>query len=232
MEKKPERPPAPEERVARAAAQAAALETSAAALRDAGLDEKAAELQAESTRLRKSCAALPPGKRLDAKKAFVDRCEGRLARARQAASEAWAALERAQAQEDEAKKELVQAKAELDELRTEVVEGAAEPAEAKPLARARWGSGEAPVDTESELHSLRAKLQRTEAERDDALAAAQPVPATQDEMEVHELEAELAEERAKHKEVLKAGGLPPAPALKQLADLTARLDRRKGAEPY
>ena len=40
----------------------------------------------------------------------MERCEGRLARASRAASDAWAALEHAQRQEDEPKQELAQAK--------------------------------------------------------------------------------------------------------------------------
>ena len=79
-----------EERAARAAAQATALEASAASLRSAGLCERAADQETEAARLRKQAAAalLPPGRRLDDLEGYCKRCRARTEAAAAALREA------------------------------------------------------------------------------------------------------------------------------------------------
>jgi chromosome segregation ATPase len=146
------------------------------------------ELDTEAGRLRESCAAVRPGRRLDDLESFVGRCEGRLAKATQATADAWAEMERAQLQEKDAEKELKKATDDLDKLRDDVAAGAAEDS-------GKGGGAEAGAAAEAELAALRGELAQAQAERDNAVAAA-PAAAEAEAKAAEELGKKLADARA------------------------------------
>ena len=217
-------------RTAELEAAAAALEASSAALRAAGVEERAAELFAEAAALRKRATPLPPGRRLDEAEGYLKRCETRAAKAEQAQTEAEKTLDKAKADKQEADKELKEAQEQLKQLRYDL-----KPDEATGFKRQRREEASEAADAKAELETLRAKLLKTEQERDEAKAAATEVKggaAAEDDKGVDELEHELAEETQKHEVELKAGRLPPAPALQRLSGLAVRLEARRRAGPY
>ena len=237
----PLRPPAPETRCAEAAAQATVLENSSAALRAAGLTEKADELATEAARLRKTAAsAPPPGQRLDSQQRFLARAKGRATKAASEIEQAQAMLEKAQATLEEAQhakhaadKEVEEAETKLDTLKKDL---------AATGAAMDDGEGSTPKEneaTEAELSRLRALLQRVENDRDAAhLAAGRTAPEPQNEL-TREEEAELEELLRKEQEAFATAltsGTATAQRAGALAVLTARLEgartkrRRVGEE--
>jgi hypothetical protein len=254
------RPPAPEVRCAEAKAQAEALEASAGVLRTAGLKERAEGLEREAAELRKKNVELPAGRRLDLAEGYASRCEARGRKAAEAVAAAKAKLLEAEALQRAADQETVDAQAQLEKLRAELGTRGVDDAmrEASPdaggeaeqrLAARVWAQEAelqqlrqvrsqaqaertAPSEEDPELHSLRAKLRRTEEERDEALAAAQPAATLLEDSAVEAAQSELAAARLEYEAVFRAGGLPPVQELQRLADLASRLKRRTGNDPY
>ena len=109
---------APEERAAQASAKAAAFRSSAAALRAARLEEAALGLEKQAAAHDKAAKAaeLPPGKRQNELRAYVARCEKRVAAREAATAEAQKNLEDARGLEDGAKAELSAAQKRMKEL--------------------------------------------------------------------------------------------------------------------
>ena len=163
------RPLAPEERCAQTEAQAAALEGSAASLRQHGLAERAAELEAEAAQLRKRTPAPAPGRRLDQAEGYLRRCQGRAAKSAEATAAAEEELRKAKLLQATAEKDAREADEQLQKLRKDLAGGADA---AMPDAGAQEASGTA----EAELADLRALLRRTEEERDAAHLAAGRAP--------------------------------------------------------
>ena len=231
-----ERPAGPEARCAEARRQADALQASAAALKEAGLADRAAELEKEAAEVRKRSEVPPAGRRLDLAQAYLGRCEGRSRKAATAAEAVRKQLSDAEQVQQDADKEVVEAQEQLEKLRAELA-----PTEADTAMAAPEGEAEERLRTqEAELEQLRAALARAAGERDEALAAgrAQPGPAPPPlaseggaavERSLEELEAELKRARAALQEALHEGGADahdPA-RLRQLADLSERVGAKR-----
>ena len=226
------RPPAPEARCAEAAKQAAALETSSAALRTAGLAEKADELDAEAARLRKVAASTPPpGRRLDLLQGFVARAEGRALKAAKELETMKKAFEEAESAKAAADKEHEDAKQQLETLKRDLAAADTEMPDAD-------GNTQVTVaGAEPELARLRSQLRQAETARDAAFlasghAAPQPsVPLTR------EAEAALEDKLKKVQANLTAAlgsGTSTAQQAGEFAVLTAQLEaarsKRRRAE--
>ncbi len=241
--KKTERPLAPEARSAELEAQAAALTSSALALRTAGLLEKAKELETEAAALRKRAEPLPPGKRLDAAEGFLKRCEARATKAADAEKAAENALKTAREEKVKADKELLEAQDQLKALRKALA-----PEREAGSKRPRWSDSEPPADEETkdattllqekeqELTKLREKLRQAEAasaapprntnEKKDEAAEDQEMA---DATNLENLEEELRKLLAEHARAAQEG-LPEAKdpsRLRALADMTERVDNAK-----
>ena len=217
------RAPAPEERTAKANAQAEALELSAASLRTAGLPDRAAEQEAEAARLRKQAAAAtpPPGRRLDELEGYLARCQRRARTAAAATQTAETALAEANKAQAEADTEERDATAKLEQLRADLTRSDV----AMPDASAKE-PGEA-TEAEAELAKLRAVLRATEEQRDAAhLAAGHPPPEPEEPLS-REAETELEEKLQEAQTALAAAlgrGTATAQQAGELAVLTARLE--------
>jgi DNA repair exonuclease SbcCD ATPase subunit len=191
------------------------------------LEAQAKELETAAEAHRKAAKEPPPGKRLDDLEGYTARCEKRLAAKKTAREEAEKALEDARAEEAEAEKELTDAKDKLSKLQAE-------------LGAAKRDGDDAMQDVpaerlqqqEEELERLRAQLQRTEAERDEALAAAQPTPTaplnTQGELAtLEELEAKLKRLLEQYQKDTQGNPETALARVRELADLADRVERAK-----
>jgi hypothetical protein len=233
------RPLAPEERARQESAKADALEKSAEALRAAGLDEQAAELETAAAAHRKAAKEPPPGKRLDDLEGYAQRCEKRLAAKKAAREQAEQAAQQAKEAEEEAAQELNEAKLKLQALHAEL---GPQPADAPMGDRA---ADELLQKKEAEVEQLRASLAKAELERDTARqvgaeerrAAAEreqraEVRAKQleaDAQNLEALEAELRQLLATHAAAVQAGTdyARDAQRVRALADLAERVEVAK-----
>lgn len=103
------------------------METSALALRAAGLDEKAEELRRAAEALEKLGVGPPPGKRLDLMQSYVERCKGRRDKASKLVEATQTALNEARKKQTGATRELEEAEASLEKLRADLAATAAAP---------------------------------------------------------------------------------------------------------
>ena len=161
----------------------------------------------------------PPGRRLDDLEGFLARCQGRArkaATATEALENALLEAKRAQAEVDAEERE---AAAKLEQLRAELAHADASMPDVDVAETASAA--------EAELAKLRARLHRTEAERDAAHLAAgcappEPQTALSQEAEA-ELEAQLQEAQRTFAGAL-AGGTATARQAGELAVLTAQVE--------
>ena len=227
-----ERSLAPEARAEKATAQAEALAGSAATLRENGLNDRAAELEADATRLRKQAAATlpPPGRRLDELEAFCGRCRARTQKAAAAVRAAEAAFAEArEALEREAKEERDAAER-LDQLRTELAttDAAMPDAHSTGGAAAEAATADRRAEhAEQQLQQARAHARNLQRDLDAAhLAVGHPPPEPAEALS-REAEAELEAQLREAQRTLAAAladGTATAAQAGELAVLTARQD--------